>query len=149
MLAAAAAIMALAREYIAAEEAWQRVRMQAANIQLAPEEAATRLRWLDPLQALITQATADPKADMTPAELAAMRTAVARFPGSAGWYRLALMEARHAHVAQATRALTLLCAMHPPPICAKALDAWRSQALADTRMAAVPLPGPAPGTRPP
>ena len=143
LIVAAAAIVALGREYMAAENAWQRVRMQAARIQLAPEEVATRLRWLDPLQALVNQATADPKADMTPAELAAMRTAVARFPGSAGWYRLALMEARHANVAQATRALTLLCAMHPPPVCAKAMRTWRAQALVDARMAAVPLPAPA------
>lgn len=149
LLVAAAATAALARDYIAAEDAWQRVRMQAARIQLAPEQEPTRLRWLDPLQALLHQATADPKADMTPAELAAMRTAVARFPGSAGWYRLALMEARHANVAQATRALTLLCAMHPPPVCAKAMSAWRAQALVDARMAAVPLPELAAGARPP
>ena len=149
LLAAAGAIVAFAREYTSAEVAWQRVRMQAANIQLAPEQAPLRLRGLDQLQALIDQAKADPKADMTPAELAAMRSAVARFPGSGGWYRLALMEARHGNTAQATRALTLLCAMHPPPICAKALDAWRAQALIDTRMAAVPLPEPATGTRPP
>ena len=36
-------------------------------------------------------------------------------------------------------ALTLLCAMHPPRVCVKALDAWRALALAE----------PAPGTRPP
>ena len=149
VLAAALAIGNLAHEYIAAEAAWQRVRMQAARIQMAPEQEPTRLRGLDPLQALVTQAVADPKADMTPAELAAMRTAVARFPGSAGWYRLALMEARHANVAQATRALTLLCAMHPPPVCAKAMSAWRAQALVDARMAAVPLPELAAGARPP
>ena len=140
LLAAAAAIVALAREYTTAEDAWQRVRMQAANIQLAPEEAATRLRWLDQLQALVDQATADPKAAMAPAELADMRTAVARFPGSAGLYRLALMEARHNDVAQATRAMTLLCAMHPPPVCAKALDAWQAQLQDDARLATVPLP---------
>ena len=146
LLVAGAAMAALTRDYIAAEEAWQRVRMLAARIQLAPEQAPVRLRGLDQLQALIDQAKADPKADMTPAELAAMRTAVARFPGSAGWYRLALMEARHANVAQATRALTLLCAMHPPPVCAKALIAWRTQALVDWRMAPVALPETAPGT---
>ena len=125
LLAAAVAIAALAREYITAEDAWQRVRMQAARIQLAPEPEPTRLRWLDPLQALITQATADHKADMTPAELTAMRTAVARFPGSASWNRLALTEERHANVAHATRA----------------------QALAEPHMAAVPLAEPSPGTR--
>jgi O-antigen ligase len=141
LVAAAAALLAvLVGDYIAAESSWQRLRLQAARVRVAPEPDAARLRGLDQLQSLFDQMGQDPKAEMTPAQQAEFKRAVERFPGSGSLYRLASMAAHHGRPDEAASALSLLCSMHKPEVCRRALTAWQAEAEGDAQMAAVPLP---------
>jgi O-antigen ligase len=141
MVAAAATLLVvLVSDYIAAESAWQRLRLQAARVRVAAEPEAARLRGLDQLQSLFDQMGLDPKLAMTPAQQAEFKRTVERFPGSGSLYRLASMEAHHGRPDEAARTLAMLCSMHKPEVCRRALDSWRMEASGDARMAAVPLP---------
>ena len=124
----------LGYEYVKAEAAWQRVRMEAARIRLPPAEDGGRLKWLDQLQGLIDQSRKNPKSSMTSAEQAAFRAAVERFPGSGALYRLALMEAYQGRPAEAAKALDMLCSLNTPANCTSALNAWRIEAATNPAM---------------
>jgi O-Antigen ligase/Virulence factor membrane-bound polymerase, C-terminal len=138
--AAGVATVLLVQDYIAAEAAVQRARMQAARIQLPAAAQANPLRWLDQLQAWVDHTGVDPRAPLTASEQAAFARAVTRFPSSAGLYRLALMHAHQGDATLAAQTLQLLCATQRPALCEQALFAWRDGAQGEAAMAAVPLP---------
>lgn len=134
------ALAGLLIDYMRAERAWLQVRMVAAHIRTHPDQAVPPLRWLDQLQGLIEQSGADPRQVLDEAQQAAFRASVARFPAPGSLYRLALMEAHHAHPERATDALQRLCSLSPAPMCASAARGWREAADADAALRAVRLP---------
>lgn len=131
-----ASVMALTQDYLRAEAAWTQRRMEAAHIRTRPGDLEP-LRWLDQLQSLVDHGVADASADV---DIASFRRFAERFPGSGTLYRLAVIESLQGRPLEAARALQRLCAMHPPSICAAAVERWRSEASGVQAMRSVQLP---------
>lgn len=136
-----AALLWLGIEYMRVERTHRDIRMSLMNFEGAPSvpplpanvsllDAPSALQWL-----MLSEATES----MLGSELDRMRNAAHRYPMPPALLRLALAQGLNGHPADAALTLKRLCAIHPPPRCVEAHEAW---SLAEQRwpaLSAVPL----------
>ena len=117
-------LMSMFSEYGRIEANATAARMRAANIAGAPPETDPRVFVLQSLQDGLLTLRAEPRRNMGADELEHMRRAVTRYPTKSGLFRYANAAALNGRPQEATRALRVLCSLHPVESCREAGQGW-------------------------
>jgi len=125
-------LVAVARDYMRIEEAWMAYRMQAARIGTVEPAPIPQAIVLTNLQALLETVRIEPRRGMPQEEIEKLHLLAEHQPGAGSLFRYAQASALNGGIANASRALDVLCRLHKEAECASAKVSWTAAAGKDS-----------------
>lgn len=117
-------LVVVVRDYVRIEEAWMAYRMQAARIGTIEPAPIRQAVVLTNLQALLETVRIEPRRGMPQEEIEKLHLLAEHQPGAGSLFRYAQASALNGGIANASKALDVLCRLHKGAECASAKVSW-------------------------